>query len=117
MLYLVEAAAAAAVPSAKDTSSRAKLGLSPRSARGHGVSSPSIRHFMSNLPKTVEAQPVKLMKWLSKTIDEIYHAKFIADWFDIRDGDPLQNLPDFATEYLLTVGFAASPRCTCTSSS
>ena len=45
---------------------------------------------------------VKLMKWLSKTIDEIYHAKFIADWFDIRDGDPLQNLPDFATEYLLT---------------
>ncbi len=72
----------------------------PRGKGGWAIP-PSLRHFMSNLPKTVESQPVKTLPWLSKTIDEIYHAKLTADYYDTRDGDPLQSLPDFLCEYLL----------------
>ena len=60
-----------------------------------------LRHFMSNLPKTVESQPIKSLKWLCKTIDEIYQAKLVADYYDNRDGDPLQGLTEFVCEYLL----------------
>jgi hypothetical protein len=56
---------------------------------------------MSNLPKTVESQPIKSLKWLNKTIDEIYQGKLVADYYDNRDGDPLQSLQDFICEYFL----------------
>jgi hypothetical protein len=69
--------------------------------KGGWLIPPSTRHFMSNLPKTVESQPIKTLPWLTKTIDEIYQAKLIADYYDNRDGDPLQSLPDFLCEYLL----------------
>ena len=62
---------------------------------------PALRHFMANLPRTVEAQAVKSLAWLSKTIDQIYGAKLTADYYDTRDGDPLQSLTDFLCEYLL----------------
>jgi hypothetical protein len=73
------------------------------SKRGKGgwLIPPSLRHFMSNLPKTVEAQPIKTLKWLSKTIDEIYQQKLVADYYDNRDGDPMQSLKEFLCEYLL----------------
>ena len=72
-------------------------------ARGQGgwMIPPSLRHFMSNLPKTVESQPIKSLKWLTKTIDEIYQGKLVADYYDNRDGDPLQSLHDFICEYFL----------------
>ena len=72
-------------------------------ARGTGgwLIPPSTRHFMSNLPKTVESQPIKNLPWLMKMIDEIYQQKLVADYYDNRDGDPLQSLPDFLCEYLL----------------
>ena len=62
---------------------------------------PYIRDFMANIPRTVQAQPIKSMKWLNKMIDTLYHAKLTADYLDLRDGDPLQTMNDFLTEYLL----------------
>jgi hypothetical protein len=44
---------------------------------------------------------VKSLAWLCKTIDQIYGAKLTADYYDARDGDPLQSLTDFLCEYLL----------------
>ena len=69
--------------------------------KGGWLIPPSLRHFMSNLPKTVESQPIKSLAWLCKTIDEIYQAKLVADYYDNRDGDPLQSLKEFLCEYLL----------------
>ena len=62
---------------------------------------PIIRDFMANIPKTVQAQAIKPLKWLSMTIDVLYQSKLAADYLDLRDGDPLQSLNDFLTEFLL----------------
>jgi hypothetical protein len=62
---------------------------------------PYIRDFMANIPRTVQAQPIKPMKWLNRMIDTLYHAKLTADYLDLRDGDPLQTMNDFLTEFLL----------------
>ena len=56
---------------------------------------------MANIPKTVQAQAIKPLKWLSMTIDVLYQSKLAADYLDLRDGDPLQSLNDFLTEFLL----------------
>ena len=56
---------------------------------------------MANIPKTVQAQAIKPLSWLSKTIDLLYQSKLAADYLDLRDGDPLQTLNDFLTEFLL----------------
>jgi hypothetical protein len=69
--------------------------------KGEWLITPSIRDFMANIPKTVQAQPLKPLSWLSKTIDLLYQSKLTADYLDLRDGDPLQSLNDFLTEFLL----------------
>ena len=62
---------------------------------------PYIRDFMANIPRTVQAQPIKPMKWLNRMIDTLYQAKLTADYLDLRDGDPLQTMNGFLTEFLL----------------
>ena len=86
---------------ANATAAKAKSnGPQPR-GKGGWLIPPALRHFMANLPRTVEAQPVKSLAWLSKTIDQIYEGKLTADYYDTRDGDPLQSLTEFLCEYLL----------------
>lgn len=69
--------------------------------KGQWLITPIIRDFMANIPKTVQAQAIKPLSWLSKTIDLLYQSKLAADYLDLRDGDPLQSLNDFLTEFLL----------------
>ena len=69
--------------------------------KGQWLITPIIRDFMANIPKTVQAQAIKPLSWLSKTIDLLYQSKLAADYLDLRDGDPLQTLNDFLTEFLL----------------
>jgi hypothetical protein len=62
---------------------------------------PYIRDFMANIPRSIQGQAIKPLPWLNKMIDTLYQAKLTADYLDLRDGDPLQTMNDFLTEFLL----------------
>ena len=65
----------------------------------------NVRHFLSNLPKTVEAKNPRDLVWTSREISQIYFDKSVADAYDVADGIPMGNMVSFLIElYLMRHG-------------
>lgn len=65
----------------------------------------NVRHFLSNLPKTVEAKNPRDLVWTSREISQIYFDKSMADADDVADGIPMGDMVSFLIElYLMRHG-------------
>eukprot|EP00948_MAST-09A_sp_MAST-9A-sp1_P003011 g3011.t1 len=61
----------------------------------------SLRHFLSNLPKSIQATDPPELLWISREISKVYYDKLFADKDDLADGMALQKLETFLIELLL----------------